>query len=378
MCADKIITPAYVFDIDALCARATRLKQAFGKRFGLCYAVKANPFFTKELAALCDCLEVCSTGEYRICERCGVPPEKTVISGVHKEKTDISHMVARCGDKALYTAESVAHWDLLVAVAKEHGVRLPVILRISSGNQFGMDKATAESLIARRCKELDAVGLQYYSGTQKKLARMQKEIAELLEFAARLKSVYGFACRRIEYGPGLPVAYFENETLNESETIDGIKRAFAGAPTDAELIIESGRAIAAGCGEYITRVVEVKRTDGIDYAITDGGINHLNYYGQTLAMKIPHIRRDNAGVGTSPWTVCGSLCTSADVLVRGWNTAKLRVGETLAFCNAGAYSVTEGIYLFLSRDMPRVYKRKNGVLSLVRDVLRTDNINSGS
>lgn len=374
----KVITPAFVFDVDALSARVADLREKFGKRFELCYAVKANPFLTKELSELCDCLEVCSTGEYRICERCGVPPEKIVLSGVHKDKSDISRIVAQCGDKALYTAESVAQWELLAETAKELGVKLRVILRLSSGNQFGMDKSTIESLLARRGEyldRLDAIGLQFYSGTQKKLAKMQKEIADLLGFAARSESEYGFSCRRIEYGPGLPVAYFENETVDETEIIDGIKRAFAGVPDRTEIAIESGRAIVAGCGEYATRVVDVKRTDGVNYAIVDGGINHLNYYGQMLAMKLPHIKKSPRREEKAPWTVCGSLCTTADVLVRGWETDELRVGDTLTFCNAGAYSVTEGIYLFLSRDMPRIYKRKGEKVSLVRDAIRTDEIN---
>lgn len=50
----------------------------------------------------------------------------------------------------------------------------------------------------------------------------------------------------------------------------------------------------------------------------------------------------------------------------------LAVGDELAFCNCGAYSVTEGIYLFLSRDMPRIYLVEGGKTRLVRDTVRTD------
>ena len=39
--------------------------------------------------------------------------------------------------------------------------------------------------------------------------------------------------------------------------------------------------------------------------------------------------------------------------------------------------MTEGIYLFLSRDMPRVYVRtEDGSLVLRRDAVSTDKINS--
>ena len=48
-------------------------------------------------------------------------------------------------------------------------------------------------------------------------------------------------------------------------------------------------------------------------------------------------------------------------------------GDLLVFDRIGAYSVTEGIYLFLSRQLPVVltYTLKQG-LSLVRDAFPTD------
>lgn len=53
-------------------------------------------------------------------------------------------------------------------------------------------------------------------------------------------------------------------------------------------------------------------------------------------------------------------------------------GDLLVFDRIGAYSVTEGIYLFLSRQLPVVltYTQKQG-LSLVRDAFPTDILNDG-
>lgn len=49
----------------------------------------------------------------------------------------------------------------------------------------------------------------------------------------------------------------------------------------------------------------------------------------------------------------------------------------IIFYNIGAYSVTEGIYLFLSRKMPKIiaYSEKEG-MSLYRDFKFSDKINS--
>ena len=73
----------------------------------------------------------------------------------------------------------------------------------------------------------------------------------------------------------------------------------------------------------------------------------------------------------------GSLCTTSDILCREVEFDHLEIGDTLAFENVGAYSVTEGIYLFLSRTMPKVYlKDESGSLTLVRDAIETSTINT--
>ena len=71
-------TPLYVFDLDRLTAQTMRLRNAFGKDVGLCYAMKANPFLTAHMAEEADRIEVCSMGEFEICRKLRIPPEKTV------------------------------------------------------------------------------------------------------------------------------------------------------------------------------------------------------------------------------------------------------------------------------------------------------------
>ena len=57
--------------------------------------------------------------------------------------------------------------------------------------------------------------------------------------------------------------------------------------------------------------------------------------------------------------------------------AEIRPGDVLAFENIGAYSVTEAMYLFLSRDLPRVVLvQPDGSWHLARDVKKTSPINT--
>lgn len=111
MTQNEIRTPAFVFDVDKLRARAAYIGALFGPRFEVCYAVKANPFLVRALHDSVSCFEVCSTGEFRICERAGIKPEKIVLSGVYKEADDMKRIVAQCSDKTLYTIESSRGWQ---------------------------------------------------------------------------------------------------------------------------------------------------------------------------------------------------------------------------------------------------------------------------
>ena len=53
------------------------------------------------------------------------------------------------------------------------------------------------------------------------------------------------------------------------------------------------------------------------------------------------------------------------------------IGDVLVFEGVGAYSMTEGINLFLSRDLPKIlFHSKEKGMELVRDTQATDVFNS--
>ena len=141
-----------------------------------------------------------------------------------------------------------------------------------------------------------------------------------------------------------------------------------------------GRFFAAPCGFYFTRVMDVKTNEGVNYAIVDGGLNQLKYDGQLQGMQIPmiaHLRPESAEAeAPAPWTLCGSLCTTADVLARNVPFHQLAIGDVLVFERTGAYSVMEGMSVFLSREMPQVWLAQGDEMTLLRDTFLTDVLNT--
>ena len=99
---EQIPTPAYVFDLDEMKEFAEKVKRCLTGKAEICYAMKANPFLIKSMMEIVSSLEVCSPGEFRICERAGIPMEKIVLSGVYKNPDDIAYMLDRYGQWNLY------------------------------------------------------------------------------------------------------------------------------------------------------------------------------------------------------------------------------------------------------------------------------------
>ena len=374
-------TPTFVFDEAQLANRMREIKSIVGERVRLCYSIKANPFLLPAMAQLTEKLEVCSPGEMDICIAEHAAPETILVSGVNKTLPDI--LAALDYGVRDFTAESPLHVRLLEEAASARSVTLRILLRLSAGTQFGMDESDLREAIARResTPHLDIVGLHYFAGTQrKKLAEQQKELAMLRGFMDSLREDYGFTTRRLEYGPGLYYPYFAHE--DDSDTLAPLREIAPDLQAMAEitdLTVEMGRFFVSECGYYLTRVADVKTIRGGRCAILDGGMHHVNYIGANMGMRVPHILHlaaDGRPAGEpEDVMLCGSLCTTADVMVRKATLPALSVGDVLCFTRIGAYSVTEGPALFLSRDMPRIVLLGESGARLVRDVIHTSKLN---
>lgn len=383
-------TPTYLFDLVALSARLATVREILGPSVRLCYSIKANPFLSRAAAECGYELEVCSPGELDVCRGLGIEAPAIVYSGVCKGEADVR--AALDYGVGVLTAESPRQFELVEQEARRRGLRVPVLLRLNGGSQFGMSRGDLERIVRDRegYGAAELVGIHYFVGTQRrKLQHQRRELQMLCDLADELERRCGWRPARLEYGPGLAVPYFEGEdfsdTLAPARELVGDLQAVAGR---FDLTVEMGRFLASSCGSYLTSVVDLK--DGQDdetcYAFVDGGINHVNYLGQMMGLKLPVIRNASVEGGSGgplprerrPWTLCGSLCTTNDVLVRQLDRP-LAPDDVLVFENIGAYSVTESMYLFLSRAMPRVILRRGrGDYVLARDVVQTSMLNMPS
>lgn len=361
--ANKYGTPCYVFDMVSLKERVAEMRSITNGKYHLCYSIKANPFLIPIMSELVDHLEVCSPGELSICENLKVPGKKILYSGVNKTPIDIAEAMTYGVD--IFTAESKKHIKEISEEAVKENKTVPVLLRLNAGSQFGMSKEDLLDVIDHLDQYPNTVieGIHYFAGTQRrKTIKQLKELELLKDFLHEIETEHGLKIKKLEYGPGLSVSMFENEDYGDTlKPLKAIHEELCDIASVADLTIEMGRFFATYCGTYISKVMDVKENKGVNYCIIDGGIHHINYYGSMMGMNQPVIQHISCSSQKEEkeWCVCGSLCTTNDVEVRDYHCKGLALNDLLVFNHIGAYSITEGMYLFLSRTMPKILLRNS-------------------
>lgn len=376
----QVKTPCYVFDTNELKKRVTYLKNNLPDNVNLCFALKANPFLATSLKNIVNKFELCSYGEYKIAANSGIKPAQMVVSGVYKNYEELKEIISLKEPKILITIESLNQLDMIEKIGQELKITIKVLLRLTSNNQFGLSKNEVIKILENRYsyQYLNIIGLHYFSGTQHFLLKhIKKDIDYIDEFLTELKNNLGYLAEELELGLGLPVSYFKEEKeFTEKEFLTSVSSYLKAMTYQGHITLELGRSISSSCGTYLTKVVDLKNNAAGNFAIVDGGINHITYYGQMMAMKHPDVLLYPARTGPKEsYNICGSLCTINDILVKDLEVSNIKIGDILAFKRVGAYAMTEGISLFLSRDLPNVVLINDNHIEVVRNDVKTYPLN---
>lgn len=94
----------------------------------------------------------------------GINREKIVLSGVNKEKKDILYTM-KTGAVGIYTVESLNQLELINACAVECGIKVKVLIRVTSGNQFGINERQIYEIADRKMNSRE-LSLREYSVIQ--------------------------------------------------------------------------------------------------------------------------------------------------------------------------------------------------------------------
>lgn len=358
--------PFYLFHETRTMEHIQTLRRSLGGNAKIAYAMKANPWLVQAAAATADYIEVCSPAELAICKERRIPGKQLIVDGIWQSDLFLENALKMGVQR--FVVESYPQLERLLS--RSHGRLISVLLRVTSGNQFGMDRKEFQACLKVFGQDARLKGLQYYPGTQRQdPRRVRKDLVCLQEWIADCERL-GAPLEEIEFGSGIGVPYFQGETPQDyGALLDVVSEWIHELGMHCRITYEAGRLIAACCGIYVTEVFAERRRENRRFLYCSGGTNHLCYYGGTLGVRVPLLRGLCAaptGIGET-MTVCGPLCSEGDVLARECHTldSGITVGDRVVFFGAGAYCATESPNLFLGLDFPRIllYNSTNVAIS---------------
>ena len=373
--ARKVGTPAYVYSAALIEESFRRFDAAFAPVAHLvCYAAKANSNGTllAKLAGLGAGADVVSGGELRASLESGFSSDRIVFSGVGKTVAEIRSAV-ESGLLAI-NAESEREIEKIEAEAAQQGKTARVALRvnpdidarshpyISTGrkhNKFGVaiDLAPAIFRKARGFPHVRMTGIQAHIGSQildpQPLADAARDLARL----ARDLAAEGHELSTLDVGGGIGLAGPGEKPLTPETYAAAVLPHVAGLPMT--VLVEPGRAIVGPAGALVTEVLDVKKSSGKLFVVTDAGMNDLlrpALYG--AIHSIESVTENRMPVERVMADVVGPICESSDFFLRDSSIDRPLEGDLMAIRDVGAYGFSmSSNYNFRGRP-PEVWVEK--------------------
>ena len=358
-------TPCFAYSGAVATEQFTSLRHVLPPRVRLAYAVKANPHTgpLKCFASLGASFDCASIGELERVEALGLPPGRTFFAGPGKREAELAKALAMGVRVQAEGWEDLARLDTLATGEVAVNLRVHPAFDLDEGNRiiggtgpsaFGVDEEDVPALLARAAalRHVRIRGLHVFAASnQRDAAKLLAIHGAVLDLAQRLHEAHGLPLEQIDLGGGLGIPYAPEEApLDLARFGQGLSDLLAIHPWfSGELILEPGRFLVGPCGVYLVRVVRIKESRGVRFAILEGGINHL--IRPLLTGQAFPVRAVGKGGGALPYTLAGPLCTSLDRL-GDVHLPELAPGDLLAFGSTGAYGFSEGMTHFLSHPLP--------------------------
>ncbi|MEA2605107.1 MAG: diaminopimelate decarboxylase [Acidobacteriota bacterium] len=345
--------------------------------------------------------------EVELALRCGFAPERIAFARPVLMPAELSSVVAagvplvhvhRPDDLPLVegaAARAGRRVRVSLRLRQEGGLALSPLDRLSRRLGFGREEALEAVRRLGRSSWIEPWAVNFYLGTQQSsLAGFTQGFRRVLALLSRIRTETGVAIREVNLGGGIPspslrrmspgrlLARWRDLPPPTRDTREEFAArlahrfrelvAEARLPESPALAAEPGRSIVGGAAVLVTRVQAVSGR----WAFLDASRSFLPESPLMFARRIlPLIetgkpRKDDA---ERFYHLSGSSLNTLDVLDLRRRLPRLEPGQDLAFCDAGAYSISRASsYAGLP---PAVYMlQEDGGVRLVRQAGSVDHL----
>jgi diaminopimelate decarboxylase len=387
--ASQFGTPAYIYDLDAVLTRTELLRGLFGDRFGISYAIKANPnpALLKAIQPVLSTFDASSLAEVRRAVNAGMTPERITFSGPAKRPAEITGAIdLRIGELVI---ENIHEARQASDYAVKQGVVQTALVRINplevprrfgasmagTASQFGIDEECLETdlPIIQSLPGLNLVGFHIYSGSNCLHAEaIAENFAIFAQIFRKAQKITGINPKRLVFGSGFGVPYLPGDAaLDHAALPDLVNPIIDDLKSEAEFQdascnLELGRWLVGPFGWLLTSVISHKQSRGKAVRMCDAGFNnHLaacGMMGSVMPRNWVIENLSNPMGEVSKHTLFGPLCTSIDRLAKDVELPEVRVGDVLSIAASGAYGLTASPTQFISHPYPKEIVIRDGKL----------------
>jgi diaminopimelate decarboxylase len=390
--AERVGTPAYVYNAEAIRAQFERLDRALSTvPHRICFAVKANSNLAvlrvlRDLGAGAD---IVSGGELRRVLAAGFAADRVVFSGVGKTAAELEAAVA--AGLGHVNLESPAELAGLAAIAARAGREVHVGIRVNPavtadthpfistggrGIKFGIpvDEVVNVAKQVAVTPNLRLTGLAMHLGSQLLDPAPYREGLERL--MALVKAVRGAGISTLEtldIGGGLGIRYAAVPGMDPEQLAATVIPPFKSL--GLTLLLEPGRFLVGGAGILLTSVLYRKHSGGKEFVVVDAGMNdlvrpsHYQAYHEIVELEA-------GGRPVETVDVVGPVCETGDFMALDRALPTVMSGERLAILGAGAYGFVMSSS-YNSRPRPPEVLVDGGRYSIVRPREREEDLFAG-
>ncbi len=390
-------TPLYIYNSAHIRHQCQRLQQTLAEHFDLHYSIKANPSLAISHLIRQQGIhaEIASDGELHVALAAGYTPEHIIFAGPGKTAQELRLAVQT--KLGCINVESMNELRLLNDLAHAENTIQTIGLRINpavkdvqhgkiinagGAQKFGIDEAQAGEAIAlaQQLPYLNLQGLHYSLASQVQHHNDFLALCHIiLHSAKRIADQHQFHPSVLNFGGGIGVPHqasdadFDLLAFMQGFHTRATPLKQQGYFKHCRFALELGRFIVSAAGGYLSRVVDTKISQEVNFAILDGGIHHALLPITANQYRVRKILSHNAKQNNeqnNPQTIevmlGGPLCTSVDSWRNTVVLPTLHIGDLVLLENAGAYGLSASMLGFLSRQTPAEVLMDNHKALLIR------------
>ena len=389
-------TPYFLIDKIGLDSGLQKLKDALQNAWpnyiiGYSYKTNSLPWVINYFKEN-DCYaEVVSDDEYELAKSIGIDKKNVIYNGIAKSKESFLEAVRNHAIVNIDSEYEIDWLDELAFQDRVHGEKYGVGIRVNfdlesycpgqtqcgeDGERFGFCYENGElqrAIDKIENKGIHVTGLHLHKSSKTRMPDIYESIAKV---AVEITGKYDLRLSYIDIGGGF---FGGLETKPQFPEYFNMVADILAEQFDSDntvLIVEPGMALIGSAVDYVTSVVDVKKTTRNTFVITDGSRTQIDPLmtksGYFYNLNMQNENRKN----TTRQIVSGFTCMEHDRLFELNDGLELQPGDQIVYHKVGAYTMCLAP-LFI-KWYPDVYVKDGESINKVRNRWTDSNYKSGS